>query len=848
MLRTTYKLFNYTFILLLLIFIFSISISASAQKHTTAKKLTNTDISKKNYAQNTSKNKPSSKKTSKQEPISKKEEKNLTDTNSINNITSEELENYKEKTKQIISFFEFSLNTIGNDSTSVQEREIIINSSFSKIFRDESVLIEDDLDENRNATTYKEVQAYLRDVHYFYKNIYFEFNIENIDAGINDEGKTFFTATLLRHLIGIDMDGDTINTIKKRYIEVNLNEEEKNLQIVSIYSSRFNESAELTEWWSTLSNPWKKYLTKDYPNKDSINLNDIKKIINTENIDISENKEISDLSPLDKFTKLKTLNISGTKINSLQEIRNLTLIESLIADQSLLNNLDPIKYCSKLKEISLGECPLQNIDVLQNFKKLEDLNLNKTKIKKIESIASLTNLKKLECNNNQIEDITPLKKLTRLSILDLSSNPFSQTDVFEELLNLYMVNISYSKVAELNHFSKLSKLKFLNVSGTLVQSLMPIAQMEIQKIYCENTGIKKEEASAYVNSHPSSLVICQSQDLMEWWNLLDVQWKNVFRKYIPMGNIPDKEQLASVLNLTSIHLDGIKEINELSPLHELSNLKEIYLNGTSVETLEPIAFLDHLQIIEFEETDVNSLSPLLNLNHLQKVNCNRTQVGQKEVIRFVSENQQILVIYKTEELTSWWMFLNEEWKGIFKNMIHLDEIPNEEQLHKLVKLDSVSFYNTSVKTLEPLLEFHNLEILRFSNTQISDLCPLTELKKIKILQASKSPIKSIAAVSLLPSISFLDIDNTAVQEIKPLENSIYLKTLKCAGTLLRNLKNLTNLPFLNTLDISNTRISSIKPILKMNSLKTLICFNTSISEKKLSLFKKMHPAAKVVFY
>ena len=36
------------------------------------------------------------------------------------------------------------------------------------------------------------------------------------------------------------------------------------------------------EWWSKLSNPWKKYLTKDYPNKDSINLNDIKKIINTE--------------------------------------------------------------------------------------------------------------------------------------------------------------------------------------------------------------------------------------------------------------------------------------------------------------------------------------------------------------------------------------------------------------------------------------------------------------------------------------------------------------------------------------------------------------------------------------
>ena len=73
MLRTTYTLFNYTFILSLLIFIFSISISASAQKHTAAKKLTNTNISKKNYAQNTGKNKPSSKKISKQEPISKKD-------------------------------------------------------------------------------------------------------------------------------------------------------------------------------------------------------------------------------------------------------------------------------------------------------------------------------------------------------------------------------------------------------------------------------------------------------------------------------------------------------------------------------------------------------------------------------------------------------------------------------------------------------------------------------------------------------------------------------------------------------------------------------------------------------
>src|SRR5512145_324759 len=73
------------------------------------------------------------------------------------------VENYREQIRRLMGFLEFSLNTLGSSETTTRDKEVIITESYLKAFMNEKVQVEDDLDENREILTYKDVQAYLKD-------------------------------------------------------------------------------------------------------------------------------------------------------------------------------------------------------------------------------------------------------------------------------------------------------------------------------------------------------------------------------------------------------------------------------------------------------------------------------------------------------------------------------------------------------------------------------------------------------------------------------------------------------------------------------------------------------------
>ena len=96
-----------------------------------------------------------------QKAFSQKAKATVQDTTSV--------QNYREQIRRLMGFLEFSLNTLGDPETSTREKEVIINESYAKAFLSDKVQVEDDLDENREILTYKDVQAYLKDVDFFFK-------------------------------------------------------------------------------------------------------------------------------------------------------------------------------------------------------------------------------------------------------------------------------------------------------------------------------------------------------------------------------------------------------------------------------------------------------------------------------------------------------------------------------------------------------------------------------------------------------------------------------------------------------------------------------------------------------
>ena len=66
-------------------------------------------------------------------------------------LSKDEVAKYESEINNMISYLEETMNFLGDSTTSALEKEIVFTESWSKIFIDDKVQIEDDLDVNRNT-------------------------------------------------------------------------------------------------------------------------------------------------------------------------------------------------------------------------------------------------------------------------------------------------------------------------------------------------------------------------------------------------------------------------------------------------------------------------------------------------------------------------------------------------------------------------------------------------------------------------------------------------------------------------------------------------------------------------
>ena len=152
-------------------------------------------------------------------------------------LTPEELEDYKKQVSNLVKYVEGTLNFLGDPEQVNVEKQIILEESYLKIFKDDKVQIEDDLDENREVPIHKDVQAYLKDVIFFFRQVHFEFEIADISHFANEDNLHYFRVSFNRMLEGITVTGDSVQSRKARFMEVNLDISSNDLKIASIYTT-----------------------------------------------------------------------------------------------------------------------------------------------------------------------------------------------------------------------------------------------------------------------------------------------------------------------------------------------------------------------------------------------------------------------------------------------------------------------------------------------------------------------------------------------------------------------------------------------------------------------------------
>lgn len=782
-----------------------------------------------------------------------------------------EVKQHEQEVKDIVKFLEYILNTLGSAETSARDKDVLVTESYTKIFRDGKVQVEDDLVEKRNVITNKDVQAYLKDVDFFFQDVKFEFTVKDIKGSVNTNGKLFYKVSLVRNMRGTNMEGKAVNSTLPRFIEINYDQNAKDLKIVSIYTKEFDERTSLLAWWNSLSYEWQSFFKKRINmTSDTMDVTDIQSVMDVESLDLSQNHTVQNIEPLTALVNLQVLNISHTSIVDLSPLRNLTGLVELNASYTAVEDATALRYSDNMTKLNLSYTKITDIAFVERMTRLEQLELRGTPISDFGLLNNITTLKLLDIAGTNLQGVDALSGLTNLTELNVSGTMVEDLNPISGLKQVKTLYLDSSRVVQLMPLKSLENLEIVSVNWTQVGDLTALTSLKkLQRVYCDHTLIQKDIAESFMAANPRVLVIYDSEDMRGWWNALPEAWKAAFVKTAAIGQNPTNEELARIPNIDSLNLSGVNAIQNLEPLRNVPRLRSLKIAKTSVSDLTPLRDQRLLTLLDISDTKINNIDvvsnftkldvlradrsgvkqigPLSNIGAIKKVFLDGTAISDSVVLDFLHKQPKCLVVFKTDTLVTWWRDLPEAWRDALNEIVKITDTNQKEDLHRLVEGDVVRVKDAAVSNLSVLQEFVRLKELDFSGTSISDISALIPITTLRSLRATNSPIKNLEPLRSMTQLTSLDISNTPVEDLRPVKALQQLKSLNCSGTQVSSLSTLEELPSIESLDCSNTGVKKIDPLYGL-PLKSLKCYNTKITGKAVEKFRENNPNCKVVHY
>lgn len=763
---------------------------------------------------------------------------------------------YTNEVTQMVSFLQYTLNVLADPGYSAQEKDIIIHESYLKLFRDAKVQIEDDLDKNRDVPTNKDVQAYLKDVDFFFKRAKFEFNILDIRDDVTQEGQQFFIVKLMRNLSGITVDGDSVNMDQERYIEINLDEKNKDLRIASIYTTRLSRDQELAIWWSGLSEPWRTllgvdievksglllsdisafsdstYVVDDQEVRDSLRIIDFVKLAaGKEEINLSGSRVITDLKPLDELKQLKKLDISYSAITDLFPIRNLTTLQLLDCSHTRIENLSPLKYSKSLKELDISFTPVASIMVLQNFNQLEVLRLEQTVIDSIPALKDLPYLKVLQCASTNLESLDSLALLHHLVELDISNTAVDDVAPLAGLDSLRILKFDKTKISDLSPLSQLVSLEQLSFENSPARGINSLVGLKkLSEIHADQSGVSFQNFIPFAQSRPDVKVYFMTEELRSYWNGLQVTWKDILKSVISSEDTMTRQDLHEILKIKRLDLERGADISDLSPLQEMPLLEYLNISGTDVTDLGPVGDCRFLRTLLASNTQLSDLSPLQNLDSLRKINFQFTPVRDLAILSSCHRLDTLLCDNTSVEDIS---FLDDIPGFSYASFDHSAvEDSNISSLKFDEKISVVIYKSERLRSWWGNMDDHWQDYFR-KDQQLSQRPSSVELHKIaekRSLEVKGTDFKNLDILPEMVRLQRLKFYDTRINSLYPLSGLSHLVELQCPRNPIEDIGPLSSLKNLEILDLSNTRISDIKPVRDLGSLRKLTFSGTNVKD------------------
>lgn len=799
------------------------------------------------------------------------------------NLTVSEIEEYEQQVRGLVSFFQFMCNAIGDSYSTPKEKDIVITQTYLKAFRDGEVQVEDDLVDNRRTVTNKNIQAYFKDIDFFFTEARFDFHVESIEHYLTEDGTFYFRVHTHRNLQAITVEGDTINAAKPRFIEINLNEEERDLKIVSIYTTKMSEAEALTNWWNELSSDWQYFLGHSLVVGDSMTVRQmmeqygsarlrdtillpiqamgtgitqvsdleapsqaltrydtlfVKKqnlypqllaLVEQEDLSIAGEPTLMDLSAVARLTNLRRLNISGTGVSDLQALRNLTRLESFDCSGTPVGSIAALRYATQLRQLNCANTRLNSLSAAENFTRLEKIDVSGSPISDLAPLTGIQSLREAHLAGTDIRDLSPLAGKKALTHLDISNTQVVDIQPLADLINLRTLNIEGIQVANIAPLSTALSLSRLLMDRTPVRELIPLVGLaQLKYVYGDETGISAETALAFAEQRPDVLVVYQTGRLENWWAGLMEPWREVLMRYLDPGAALTREALQELANLRSIDIQGLTEITDLEPLRVMARLQELHCNYTAIRSLAPLAELNQLTLIESAHTPLADLLPLMDLDRLRVLDIQYTAVTDLTPLSHVSTLERLNCEH-TEVSSLMPLVALEQLDTIYCDNSNVNIAEARQFLSQALVIFQTSelekWWNALPLAWQRVFREHVRTNPQPSAAQLNAIAGLNMLNI-----SGNREISDLSPVERLYRLEQLLIEDTRITSLMPVSRLSTLKVLKCARSPVYDLTPLKFHTGLRELNIENTPVDDIEPLSYLKEMEELICGGTQIKD------------------
>ena len=220
-----------------------------------------------------------------------------------------------------------------------------------------------------------------------------------------------------------------------------------------------------------------------------------------------------------------TVTLTAANLAAMEEVTSLDLsLRSGLAD------LSGIEYFTNLKSLNCYRSGVTNIDAIKGLTKLTTLNFNDCdKLTELD-VTSLTNLTTLSCNECATLSALNVQGLSQLQTLDCSSSQITSLDVSAST-NLTSLKCNANALTTLD-VSALTNLETLYCNANHLAELSLIENGKLTDLQCGNQKQSSGSGTLYLN-------LLLPKSLLEKWN---TEWsKDVYNNYVNVSTPTDAE-------------------------------------------------------------------------------------------------------------------------------------------------------------------------------------------------------------------------------------------------------------------------------------------------------------------